>query len=59
MPASRACLCTVATSQDSAEFCGCVMTRAPVERFAIHFDNARDMNEPPKPSTSENTSSAS
>ena len=34
------------------------MTRAPVDRFAIHFEIASEMNEPPMPITAEMTSSA-
>jgi hypothetical protein len=49
MPACCACLCTVEISQDSAEFDGWVITRAPVERLAIHLDIASEMKEPPKP----------
>ena len=32
------------------------MTRAPTERFAIHFDMASEMNEPVKPTTKDMTS---
>ena len=34
------------------------MTRAPVDRFAIHFEIASEMNAPPIPITAEMTSSA-
>ena len=58
MPASCACCCTVFTSQLSAEFVGCVMTRTPIIRLADHFDMASEMNAPVKPTTAANTSSA-
>ena len=34
------------------------MTLAPVDRFAIHFEMASEMNAPPMPITAEMTSSA-
>ena len=34
------------------------MTCTPMAVFAIHLDSNREMNEPPKPSTAENTSNA-
>ena len=34
------------------------MTRAPVDLFAIHFEIASEMNEPPMPITAEMMSSA-
>ncbi len=59
MPAWLACRWTVPSNQDSVGLEGSVMTRAPVMRLAIHLDIAREMNEPPKPITSDRISRAS
>ena len=56
IPAALACRATVAINHCSVAFRGCSITTAPVERFAIHFDMAKDIKEPPKPNTAANTS---
>ena len=45
-------------SQLSAALRGVSMTCAPVDILAIHFEIANEINEPEKPTTAENTSSA-
>src|SRR4051812_43971148 len=56
-PARSARLLTVLTSQYSVLPSEPSIRRAPVLHFAIVFDIASEMNEPPKPMTAENTSS--
>ena len=58
MPAFSAWLFTVLRSQLSVGLRGSVMTFAPTDIFAIHFDIASEMNEPPMPMTAAMTSSA-
>jgi hypothetical protein len=58
MPAAWDCCRTVSTSHSSAGEAGLSMTRAPIIRFAIHLDSAREMKEPPMPKTAQKTSSA-
>ena len=57
MPASRACRCTVPTSQLSVALPGWPITRTPIIRFAVHFEMASETNEPVKPTTAANASS--
>ena len=56
IPASRDNLPTVERSQFSVEFAGVVMTRAPVDHFAIGLLIKSEMIDPVKPTTSEKTS---
>src|SRR5690554_1197588 len=51
MPALRACVDTVFNNHCSVLLRGCVMVCAPTERFANHFDMAKEINAPPKPNT--------
>src|SRR5450759_3976174 len=58
MPALSASTCTVSTSQSCSGPSEPSITCARVDHFAIGFDINSEINEPPKPTTSENTSSA-
>jgi len=53
MPARCAWRSTVCSSQRSCCVAGVVMTCTRIERFAIHFDRASEMNAPPKPNSAE------
>ena len=56
-PASAANFRTVSTSQNSVEFAGASITRTPIDFFAIHFEMASEISEPPKPITAAKISS--
>lgn len=53
----RAWFCTVLSSQASVSLRGCSITWAPTERLATHLEVSKEIIEPVKPTTAENTSS--
>lgn len=58
MPARRVSARTVSSNQASSAVCGCSMTCAPVDHFAIGLDTKSEMIEPVKPITSEKINNA-